>query len=129
MRWRPAPGRNSTAYALAAIGAIIIGGLVGAVPPSLAVFVIVIVVAVMGSTRKRENRARFDEELRQWHARNPDPNRHADTPPPVPPAKSGWSTAGTVLAALAAVGGLAILGMVVLLVVALSTGNLKIGNK
>ena len=128
MRWRTAAGWNPTPYALVAIGMVIIGACVGVVPPALAVFLVVIVVAMMSSTRKRENRARFDEELRQWHARNPDPH-HSESPPPAPPAKSGWSTAGTVLAALAAVGGLAILGMVVLLVVAFSTGNLKIGNK
>jgi hypothetical protein len=129
MRWPPAPGWNSTPYALGAIGVLIAGGLAGIVPPSLAVLLVVVVVAAMSSTRKHANRERFEEELRQWHARNPDPDHHWDTPPPTTPSKSGWSTAGTVLAALAAVGGLAILGMVVLLVVALSTGNLKIGNK
>jgi hypothetical protein len=129
MKWKPPPDWNSTPYALSAIGVLVVAGFVGIVPLPLAVFLVVVVVAAMSSTRKRANRERFDEELRRWHARNPDPLHQQDTPPPAPPAKSGWSTAGTVLAALAAMGGLAVLGIVVLFVVAFSTGNLKIGNK
>ena len=103
MSWRPKPGWNPTPYALAAIGILIVGTGVGVIAPALAVFLVVIVVAAMSWIRKRAASATG--------------------------TKSGWSTAGTVLAALAAVGGLAILGIVVLLVVAFSTCNLKIGNK
>ena len=103
MSRRPQLGWNSMPYALAAIGMLVVGACVGAIAPALAVFLAVIVVTTMGSIRKRKALT--------------------------PPSNTRWSTAGTVLAALAAVGGLAILGMVVLLVVAFSTGNLKIGNK
>jgi hypothetical protein len=43
--------------------------------------------------------------------------------------KRGWSGAGMVLAVVAAVGGLAVLGTVLVLFVLLSSGNFKLGNK
>ena len=116
-------------YALGAIGLFLVLGALRLITPVYAFFFIAGVVWLMSARRKRENRARFDEELRQWHARNPDPLRHWETPPPAPPPKSGWSMAGTVLAAITAVGGLAMLALIVLLFVALSTGNFKLYNK
>lgn len=89
----------------------------------------VVVVAVVWLTSKRAKVLRYREELRQWQAQNPDPAVQWQTPPPTRPPTSGWSTAGTVLAAIAAVGGLAVLAGVVLLFVALSWGNFKFGNK
>jgi len=129
--WQPpAPRRNLTLYALAVIGVLLVAGYLRVVPPAFAVFLVVVVVAVMSAARKRENRARFETQLRQWYAQNANPGQHSETPPPVArPPKSGWSIAGTVLAAIAAVGGLAILAMVIVLFVALSTGNFKLGNK
>ena len=93
---------------------------------SFMLFVIVVAVAVVSLLRKGWDRLRFDAELRQWHAQNPDPAKW-ETPPPTRPPRSGWQTAGTVLAGITAVGGLAILAAAVLLFVALS--NMKFGNK
>jgi hypothetical protein len=58
----------------------------------------------------------------------------ADWQPPAgwpPPARrrNWWSIAGTALAVVAAVGGLAIMATAVLVFVALSTGKFKVYNK
>jgi hypothetical protein len=80
--------------------------------------------------RSRQNKARHEEQLRQWNVQNRNHEPGWEPPPSLArPAKSAWSAAGSLLAILAAVGGLAILGMVVLLVVTVSSGNFKLGNK
>ncbi|HUI48449.1 MAG TPA: hypothetical protein VL119_07115 [Acidimicrobiia bacterium] len=86
-------------------------------------------VVVMTFLGKRDDRARREAELRQWYVQRPNAE-HWEPPPSLADSrKTGWSVAGTVLAAIAAIGGLAILGMVVVLFVALSSGNFKLGNK
>ena len=91
---------------------------------------VVIVVLGMGEMRRRQNAAHHEEQLRQWHMQNRNPEPGWEPPPSLArPPKSVWSAAGSLLAVLAAVGGLALLGMVVVLVVALSSGNFKLGNK
>ena len=57
------------------------------------------------------------------------PPEHRQTPPRARGPRSQWSAAGIELAVIAAVGGLAILGSVVVLFVILSSGNFKLGNK
>lgn len=125
----PERGRNLTPYALGAIGVLLAGTIVGVVSIALAVLLTVAIVAGMSVTREREKRERYEEQLRQWYARNPDPQHRAQTPPPVRAPKSQWTSAGAALAVIAAVGGLAILGSVVVLFVLLSSGNFKLGNK
>lgn len=124
------PHRNLTQYALGAIGVLVIAGYLHVIPPSLAVFLAVVVVVVMSQTRKREHRAQYEAEIRQWHAQNPNPQAPWAPPPSLaPPSSNGWSTAATVLAVIAAIAGLAIMAGVVVLVVGFSTGSLKLSNK
>jgi len=122
--------RNLTPYALGAIGILLAAAFLRIVPLGLALVLVVIVVLGMGEMRRRENKARHQEQLHQWHLQNPNPEPGWEPPPSLArPPKSAWSVAGSLLAVLAAVGGLAILGMIVLLVVTASSGNWKIGNK
>jgi len=125
----PAPRRNFTLFALAAIAVLVVAGGVRAVPPGLAVLLIAALVVVMTFLGKRDDRARREAELRQWYVQRPNAERWEPPPSLADSRKTGWSVAGTVLAAIAAIGGLAILGMVVVLFVALSSGNFKLGNK
>jgi hypothetical protein len=122
--------RNLTPYALGAIGVVLAAGFLHFIPLGLALVFVVIVILAMGEMRSRENRARHAEQLRQWQAQNPNPETTWEPPPALArPPRSAWSAAGSLLAVFAAVGGLAILGMVVLLFVTLSSGNFKLGNK
>ena len=89
---------------------------------------IVIVFLVMSSQRRRETRARYEAELRNWYAQYPNPQL-GSAPPPAPPTPSAWSIAGTTVAVVAAVGGLAVLAMALMLFVSISSGNFKFGNK
>jgi hypothetical protein len=90
-------------------------------------FIVIFAAAVVTLISKYRRHVRYKRECREWWARNPNPELHCDAPPPVPPPKGGWQTAGTVLAAITAIGGLTILAGTVLLFVALS--NMKFGNK
>jgi hypothetical protein len=122
--------QNLTPYALGAIGIVLVAAFLSVVPLGLALVFVVIVILGMGEMRSRENKARHEEQLRQWHMQNRNPEQGWEPPPSLArPSKSAWSAAGSLLAILAAVGGLAILGMVVLLVVTVSSGNFKLGNK
>ena len=56
----PEPGRNLTPYALGAIGVLLVGGVLRVVQPSLALVLIVVVVGVMSTRHRRENRAHFE---------------------------------------------------------------------
>jgi len=96
------PRKSLIPYAIGTIGLLLVAEYIGFVSPSLALLLIVIaiVTVTMRSTRGKERAARH-----------------------------GWSLAGTVLAAIAAIGGLAVLAMAVVLFVALSSGNFKFGNK
>jgi hypothetical protein len=123
----PEPGRNLTPYAVGAIGVLVLGGVLRVVPPSLALVLIVVVIGVMSTRRRRENRTRFEAELRLWHAQHSNPQQVPAMPPPTGPPKSGWSIAGTVVAVMAVVGGLAVLAMAVTLFFVVSSG--KFGNK
>jgi hypothetical protein len=91
--------------------------------------VVIFVVAVVTLIQKYRRHVRYKRACREWWGRNPNPELHCDAPPPVPPPKSVWSVAATVLASIAAAGGLAVLAMVVLLFVTLATGGFKWGNK
>ena len=95
----------------------------------LAFVAIGVIVVAMNSSRKRENRARYEAELRYWYEQYPNPQPGSAPPPPAPPSHSPWSTAGTVVAVMAAVGGLAVLAMAVTLFVVISSGSFKFGNK
>jgi hypothetical protein len=122
--------QNLTPYALAAIGIVLVAAFLRVVPLGLALVFVVIVILGMGELRRRENKARHEEQLRRWHMQNRNAEPGWEPPPSLArPSKSAWSAAGSLLAILAAVGGLAILGMVVLLVVTVSSGNFKLGNK
>ena len=96
------PRKSLIPYAIGTIGLLLVAEYIGFLSPSLAFLLIVIALGIgaLRSTREKEH-----------------------------PARHGWSLAGTVLAAIAAVGGLAVLAMAVVLFVALSSGNFKFGNK
>lgn len=96
---------------------------------ALLVIVVAVVVAVRSLIRKYQRHTRYKQQLWQWHVQNPDPRQQWASPPPARPSRSLWSAAGTVLAAIAAVGGLTILAAVLLVFVALSSGSFKFGNK
>jgi hypothetical protein len=122
--------RNLTPYALGAIGVLLVGSFLQVIRPGLALVFVVIVILGMGQLRSRQNKTRHEEQLREWQSQSPGPEAGWQPPQPLArPPRSAWSAAGSLLAVLAAVGGLAMLGVIVMVIVMVSSGNFKLGNK
>jgi hypothetical protein len=120
----------SSAFAIGGILLAVAAGLVHLVPIGVALVVVIAIVWFMSDKRTRENRARHEAEVVEWEAQNPNPQGGWQPPTSSEGSpRNAWSSAATMLAVAAAVGGLAILSMVVLLFAVLSSGNFKMGNK
>ena len=93
----------------------------------------VVIVLFMRADANKNARDNYHRELRRWYEENPQVlgpyPQPATTPPPAPPRRNAWSIAGTTIAVIAGIGGVAIVAGMILLVIALGSHPNLFPNK
>jgi hypothetical protein len=123
---------NKNKIALGAIAALLVVGLIGKFLP-LAIFASVVIVLFMWADANKQARDNYYRDLQRWYEQNPQVlgpyPQPATTPPPAPPRRNAWSIAGTTIAVIAGIGGVAIVAGMILLVIALGSHPNLFPNK
>jgi hypothetical protein len=123
---------NGSKIAIGSIAGLLIAGAVARFLP-LAIFFSVLIVLFMWLDANQKAREKYNRELTRWYEQNPQvlgplPQAPTTSRPERPP-RSGWSIAGTSIAVIAAIGGLAIVGMIVVLVISFANSPKLFSNK